>query len=217
MDNRTVLRNAALVMALAFLVHVINGLLIERTLLGFTSFDDYSDVDKLQVAIGSVAWKASGVGHFVTAFVVLVLALGLAERARRTGYGAHALIAALGTVAAAGFGIIGAANGIGAQVMHLLQDHNPSVPPAGAVVALSLIGPIANALAITMFGGLLITVSVWGRRTGSLGRGLVVLGWIAGVSGLLMAFAYVPAYLFLYLVWLVWFATTVREPATTSV
>jgi hypothetical protein len=213
MDTRRVLRTSSFVIALAFLVHAVNGLVVERSVLGFTSFDDYSDVAKLQVAIGSVPWRLSGVGHFVTSFVVLVLALGLAQRAHRTGYGAWPLIAALGIVSATGFGINGAANGLGAQVVHLLQDRNPAVAPEGAVVTLSIVVPLANALAITMLGALLITVSVWGRRTGSLSTGLVVLGWIAGVSGLLMAFAYVPAYLLLYLVWLVWFGLTVGEPA----
>lgn len=213
MDTRRVLRTSSLVIALAFLVHAVNGLVVERSVLGFTSFDDYSDVTKLQVAIGSVPWRLSGVGHFVTSFVVLVLALGLAQRARRTGYGAWPLIAALGIVSATGFGINGAANGLGAQVVHLLQDRNPAVAPEGAVVTLSIVVPLANALAITMLGGLLITVSIWARRTGSLSTGLVVLGWIAGVSGLLMAFAYVPAYLLLYLVWLVWFGLTVGDPA----
>ena len=63
-----------------------------------------------------------------------------------------------------------------------------------------------------MLGGMLITVSIWGRHTRSLGTGLVVLGWVGGVSGLLMACAYVPAYLLLYLVWLVGFGLTVGEP-----
>ena len=211
MGSRTVLRRSALVMALAFTVHALNGLFIERAVLGLKSYTDYSVITKLDPAIGSIPWRASGVGHFLTAFAVLVLSVGLAERARDDGYAAWRLIAALGTVSAAGFAVNGVSASIGAQVVDLLQKYNPAEPTSSPIVALTLIVSVLNAVAITMFAGMLISVSVWARRTGALPRGLIITGWIAGISGLIMGFAYIPAYLFVYLVWLWWFVAVVPE------
>lgn len=209
----TAVRAAAGVTAAAFTIHMLNGLVVERAVLGLESYDDYAVVAKLQGAIGSWPWRASGLGHLLTAFAVLVLAVGLAERARRTGFAAHAVIGGLGVVAAVGYGLNGVAAGLGAQVMHLLQDSNPGVPPETAVVTMTLLVPVVNALAITMTGAMMLLVSVWAWSARPFGRGLAVLGLVAGASGLVMAFVYVPAYLLLYLAWALWLAAVGADQA----
>ena len=68
-----------------------------------------------------------------------------------------------------------------------------------------------NAVAIVMFGAFLITVTIWGRRFGYFSQSLIICGWIAGMSGILMAFVYLPAYLMFYLIWLIWFLIVVKS------
>ena len=55
---------ATFIMATAFVVHVLNGLVIERLVLDLRRFQDYADVDLLARAINSVPWRASGLGPF---------------------------------------------------------------------------------------------------------------------------------------------------------
>ena len=213
MTSLKVIRISALVMALAFVMHSLNGFFIERTFLGLTSFNDYSVISKLQDAIGSVPWKLSGIGHFSTAFAVLVLSISLSELAKADGYGGARLIGRLGIVSAVGFAANGVANGIGAQVVKLLQENNSDVVgiQAATIASFSIFEAIMNAVAIVMFGAFLITVTIWGRRFGYFSKSLVICGWIAGMSGILMAFVYLPAYLMFYLIWLIWFLIVVKS------
>jgi hypothetical protein len=112
-----------------------------------------------------------------------------------------------------GFAVNGVENGIGAQVVKLLQENNSDVVgiQAATIASFSIFEAIMNAVAIVMFGAFLITVTIWGRRFGYFSKSLVICGWIAGMSGILMAFVYLPAYLMFYLIWLIWFLIVVKS------
>ncbi len=195
------LRVGAWVIAAAFAVHLVNGLLVERLVLGFASFADYADVDLLADAIGSLPWRASATAHLVSAFAVLALAVALAARVRAANHWAWPLIVGTGIVSATGFALNGIAGNLGAQVLDLLVSGNSSVNAADIVAGFSIVVPIFNAVAIVMFGALVALVSGWARACSSLPRATVLLGWLTAASCLVMAFVYVPAYLLLVPAW----------------
>src|SRR6476620_9619591 len=118
---------AALVMAVCFTIHAVNGLIVERFFLGFEKYTDYADVDKLGDALGSVPWLASGVAHLVTGVAVVVLGVNLARvispsRPRLAEYLRYAT-----AVAAVGFTMLGVADVQGSQTMNLIVDQNPEL------------------------------------------------------------------------------------------
>ena len=195
------LRVAAWVLVAAFGVHLVNGLLVERLALGFESFADYSDVNLLADAIGSLPWRASATAHLVSAFAVMTLAVALASRVRVSNHWSWPLIAGTGVVSATGFALNGISGNLGAQVLDLLVSGNAAVAEAGLVAALSLAVPIFNALAIVMLGALVALVSGWARAECALPRAAIWLGWATATSCVVMAFAYVPAYLLLIPAW----------------
>ncbi len=193
-------RAAAAVIAIAFCVHLVNGLYVERVLLGFETFTDYTDVEKLANAIGSVPWRASAVAHLVTAFAVLVLAAAQALRARATGHWSWPLVYGTGILAATGFALNGIAGNLGAQVLAMLVDGNVGLDADAVVAGFSIFVPVVNALAIVMLGVLIALMTTWGARQGH-PRWRRVLGWVTAGSCVVMAFTYLPAYLLLVPAW----------------
>jgi len=192
---------AAVVITACFCVHATNGLIVERLFLGFHSYTDYADVDKLGRALGSAPWLASGVAHLVTGVAVVVLGVNLAQviaprRARLAEYLRYAT-----GVAAVGFTMLGVADVQGSQTVKLLADQNPELRRT-AYLALSIVVPVANGVAITAFGWMMLIVARYaqGGLTG-LPRWYMVLSYVAGASGLLLGLAYVPVYLLLFLAW----------------
>jgi hypothetical protein len=203
------LRVAFYVIAAAFLVHSINGLIVERFVLDIRSFTDYAEVDKLGEAIGSWPWRISGLGHLATCFAMVVVAVGvrrwMVARASSLADYAHgfALLSALG------FAANGVASGLGAHVVDLLEERNQELAGT-AIVAYSVLVPVVNGVAIVCLGVVILLLARFLGQQHLAGRGFVRYSWVTGASALVMAVAYVPAYLFLVLVWMLWGASVVR-------
>jgi hypothetical protein len=203
---------AAFVIAAAFGVHAVNGLVVERLVLGFTSFADYADAELLADAIGSWPWRASGLAHLATAAAMVAVAVlsrpwldhGSATRASA----AHAFA----LLSATGFALNGIAAGLGAQVVGLLEEQNPA-SASSAVIAFSVLVPVVNGLAIVAMACVVATISLHLRSEGALGPAASTGTAVVVLSGLVMAVAYVPAYLLLLPVWWIWFGVRVRRTA----
>ena len=193
---------AALVMALCFCVHAVNGTFIERRFLGFEKYTDYADVDKLGHALGSWPWLASGTAHLITGVAVVVLGTNLARIVGPTSRTLAEYLRYATLVAAVGFTMLGVADVQGSETMHLIIDQNPELRRE-AYLVLGLVVPVANGIAIMGLGWVILLFSRYARRDGTgFATWYVVLSYIAGVSGLVLGFAYIPAYLFLFLGWL---------------
>lgn len=199
---------AAFIMFLAFLMHNVNGLYIEPNFLGFEDRAvDYAKVEKLQNAMLSWPWVLSGFGHLMTGFATIIL-----------GFAAHRLFVeqrpiaarlALGAAiaAACGFLLTGVSNVGGAQSLELLAMQNPDRTQA-IFLAATVMRISFNGLAIVAMGWFAMELSWCGLQTGQLPRSFCYFGYLAAVSGLLMAFAYIPVYLTLYLIWSLWMSIT---------
>ena len=196
---------AALVMAVCFTVHAVNGLVVERFFLGFETYTDYADVDKLRDALGSPAWLTSGFAHLVTGVAVVVLGTNLARIVGGSSNGSRTIAEYLryaSLAAGVGFTLLGVADVQGSQTVKLLADQNPELDRT-AFLVLSVIVPVVNGLAIVALGWVILLFARYARREGTGVPGwFVVLSYVAGASGLLIAIAYVPVYLFLFLAWL---------------
>lgn len=196
---------AALVMAVCFTVHAVNGLIVERLFLGFETYTDYADVDKLRDALGSPPWIASGLAHVVTGVAVVVLGTNLARIVGGSPNGSRTIAEYLryaSLAAGVGFTLLGVADVQGSQTVKLLADQNPELDRS-AYLALSVVVPVVNGLAIVALGWVILLFSRYARREGTgLPGWFVVLSYVAGASGLLLALVYVPVYLFLFLGWL---------------
>jgi hypothetical protein len=203
----------ALVIGAAFLVHNVNGLYVEPQILGFEDpTRDYARIDMLRRAIGSGPWLASGVGHFLSGFACVPLALWAhsAFRARQPVAAAFALVA--GLFAGAGFLLGGITDLLGSHAAGLFAAANPAYGDE-IYLADSLLRVVLNGFAIVSFGWFTAQVSWAGGRSGWLGRAQAGCGWLAAVSALLFAVVYVPLYLPLYLVWSGWLALRLRRSA----
>lgn len=198
---------AAFTVFLAFLVHNINALYVEPNLLGFEDpAVDYAKVEKLQNAMTSVPWLLSGLGHLLTGFAVLVL--GFATHTRFVEARPIAARLALGAaiVAACGFLLTGISSMLGAQALELLVEQNPD-QTRSMFLAASIARISFNGLAIVSMGWFALQLSWCGLQTRELPRGFCYLGYLAASCGLLMAFAYIPIYLSVYLLWSLWMGT----------
>lgn len=204
----------AIVMALAFLVHNVNGLIIEPRLLGFDDpVNDYAKVEKLQIAMQSWPWLASGFGHLLTGFAVFGLGLHFSERFRGAAPTVSRLLLALGIAAGTGFLLVGVTNVGGTQTLKLLSANNPELTDT-VFLAATIVRVSVNSLAIVAMGSTILLISYGGLRTSTLPRSYGYYGYVAGLSGLIMAFAYIPVYLLLYLVWAVWTMVVLARSAT---
>jgi hypothetical protein len=211
-------RPAATVIAVAFTVHLVNGLLIEPTWLGFESYQDYADATLLADAVGSAAWIASGLGHLATAAAVVVLAVVLRDRFAGVDPTRASLLHGFALVAAAGFALDGIGNLSAGQATHLLAEANPASAEA-AFVALSVLVVAVNALAIASLGVVWWLLWSLARSAAVAPRWPAVLAAVAGTAGLVMALVVLPVYLLLYwaaavsLAWVAprWAADAVRS------
>ncbi len=205
---------AALLIFLAFLMHSINALYIEPQILGFEDPRvDYAKVEKLQNAMGSIPWMLSGFGHIISGFAAVIL-----------GFAGHALFVdarplagrlalAAGAIAGAGFLLTGIADVMGGQVLRLLAaqnaDQTNAIYLAGSVMRVSF-----NGLAIVAMGWFAVILSWCGLKTGRLPKGFSYFGFLAGISGLMLAVIFIPLYLQLYLIWSLWLGILLlRMPA----
>jgi hypothetical protein len=206
---------AAFVIAAAFTMHSLNGLIIERTVLHLKTFNDYASVPLLKGAIGSWPWRLSGLGHLLSGFAMVVVALELRRWMDDRDWHQARAVQAFALLSATGFLLNGIASGLGAQVVHLLSTQNPADADS-AIVTYSFVVPVVNGLAIVCLGVVVILIARFAAEQGIFGRGFVIYSWITGVAGLVMAFAYLPAYLFLDLIWLLWFGVGVLRVSRES-
>jgi len=208
---------ASAVIALCFCVHATNGLLVERLFLGFHTYDDYANVHKLRAALGSPPWLASGTAHLVTGVAVVVLGVNLSALMRPTRPRLAEYLRYATVVACVGFTTLGAADVQGSQTVALLAKQTPQLGDT-AYMALSVIVPVANGLAISAFGWMMIITARYAQGAApGFPRWFVVLSYIAGASGLLLGFAYIPAYLLLFLAWAACLSVLLRHGGPVSV
>jgi len=198
----------ALLIFLAFLMHNLNAWYIEPNFLGFEDpRTDYANAGKLRNAMGSVPWMLSGFGHFVSGFGAVALGLAASELFRSSRPVAGRLALGAGLLSGAGFMLTGIADMMGGQALGLLASQNES-----QMTAIYLAGSIMrigfNGLAIVALGWFAVQLSWCGLTTRRLPKGFCYFGFVAGATGLVMAFAYIPLYLSVYPVYALWLALT---------
>jgi hypothetical protein len=191
---------AALVIALAFAMHNLNGAWIEPRYLGFASYSDYADLDRLMAASRAWPWLLSGLGHVASGFAMVVLTLAVYAAFRAATPAAALLALGAGLLSAGGFFLTGLSHVIGRQTLMLLADANPDM--AGTLYAAATVVRIwVNGLAQVCLGWFAVQLSLCARSTGALPRSFRLFGYVSGAAGLLMAAAYIPIYLYTVLVW----------------
>jgi hypothetical protein len=206
---------AALVVFAAFAMHSLNALYIEPNYLGFRNpATDYADLEKLKNAIGSAPWTLSGIGHLLSGFALVYLALCAREMFRE-----HKLVAArvalvAGVISAVGFLLTGISDLVGGGLFRspfaavtLIGRQNPDIERA-AYAAQALARISYNALAQVGLGWYAVLVSWCGLKTGLLGRWLCYFGYFSGFCGMIMGVMFVPLYLYTVLVWSLWYGVS---------
>ena len=204
---------AALVIFAAFAMHTLNAVYIEPNYLGFRDPQvDYANIDKLKNAIGTIPWTLSGLGHLLSGFAMVYLAIGARELFRDDASSRVALAA--GIVSAVGFLLTGISDLVGGGpfkspfgAVTILSAQNPDIERA-AYVAQSLARISYNSLAQVGLGWYAIVVSRCGIRSGRLGKGFCWFGYVSGACGLVMGIMFVPLYLYTVLVWSIWYGVS---------
>jgi uncharacterized membrane protein len=194
---------AALVIFVAFAIHTLNGAYIEPKYLGFASYSDYSVLSKLESASQSMPWLFSGLGHLATGFAMTILALGGYELYRSSQPAAARIALAAGMLAAVGFMLLGISHLLGRQAVELMAASNPGMKD-NAFLVINLVRIVFNGLAQVGLGWFTLQFSWCGLRTGVFSKPFVGFGFISGLAGILMGFAYIPVYLLTVLVWSLW-------------
>ncbi len=203
----------ALVICAAFLVHNINGAYVEPQILGFEDpTRDYARVDMLRRAIGSGPWLASGLGHFLSGFACVPLALWAFHAFRYHTPVAAAFALVAGLFAGAGFLLGGITDLLGSQSAGLFASVNPDYGDE-IYLADSIVRVVLNGFAIVSFGWFAAQLSWAAWHTGAMSRWQVGCGYLAAAAALLFAVVYVPVYLPLYLLWSGWLAWRLRPAA----
>ena len=195
--------SAALVIFGAFLMHNLNGAYIEPQYLGFASYTDYALLPKLEHASRSVPWLLSGIGHVLSGFAMVILALGIYVMFREASPIATLIALSAGLLAAVGFLLLGMSHVIGRQALFLLSDANPAMSDSAFMTA-TVVRILFNGLAQVGLGWFAIQLSWCSMQTRVLPMSFAIYGFLSGAAGLLMAFAYIPIYLFTVLIWAAW-------------
>lgn len=194
---------AALVIFAAFAIHNLNGAYIEPTSLGFSGYDDYADLAKLQNASRALPWLYSGLGHLVSGFAMVVLALGVFALFRDARPATAWLMLAAGLLSSAGFLLLGFSHVIGRAALFLLAERNPAMRDSLYATA-TFVRILFNSLAQVGLGSLAVALSAAGLATMRLPQPFCYYGILSGIAGLAMGFVYVPVYLFTVLLWALW-------------
>lgn len=203
-------RAATVVIAGCLAVHVLNGLVLERAFLDFSSYDDYADLAKVRDAFGSPLWVASGLAHLVTSAAVVWWALAFGRLAEEDRPGAAQAARVVSGVAAAGFLLLAVTLLQGAGSASLFAEESPGQADT-VYAALAMINVTADGVAIAAAGVLVLLVSRSGRATWP--RWFVRLGHLAFACGLLQAVVYAPLFLFVGLAWFVSLAVVLGRDA----
>jgi hypothetical protein len=208
---------AALVIFAAFAMHTLNALYVEPRYLGFTSYADYALAAKLENASRSLPWLLSGLGHVLSGFAMVILALGAHAMFRELRPIAAGVALCAGQLAAVGFLLLGISHVAGRQALFLLADANPMLSDS-AYMAATVARISFNALAQVGLGWFALQLSWCIIRTRVLSMSFAVYGLLSGAAGLLMAFAYIPVYLFTVLFWSLWLGVVLlrHRPATST-
>ncbi len=203
---------AAVVMFLAFFVHLLNAWYIEPMYLGFRNFADYANPEKLRNAIGTVAWTVDGVGFLLNGFAVFFFGL-LALEAFSGECPIAARLASLAAFSSAiGFLLVGIVDLMGGTVQELLATQN--VEQAQAIfLSAGFVRVMFRGLAIVSFGWFALQFSWCGLRTNRLPKVFCYFGYLTGLAGLSMAFAYIPIHSTAFLIYSFWLAVVLfRNP-----
>jgi hypothetical protein len=214
---------ASLIIFGAFLIHNVNALYIEPNILGFKDPRvDYAKIELLKNAVGSVPWTLSGLGHFVTGFAMVYLALGARGLFRnyKLTPSRVAMLAAL--IGAVGFMLTGISDLIGGGLfglpngaVKLMVAQNPDLERP-AYLAMSLGRIVFNCLAQVGLGWYAVLVSWCGRRTGLLPAWFCYFGYLSGFMGVVQGVLFFPFYLQFVLIWSLLFAIVLfRFPTVT--
>lgn len=202
---------AAFVIFIAFLMHNLNALVIEPRVLGFTDpAVDYAKIDKLQKAMTSWPWMLSGLGHLLSGFAAMIIGFAVHRQFVDSNPIAARLALGAAIASACGFLLTGISNVGGAYTLELLAAQNPDQVSA-IFLAATVMRVSFNSLAIVALGWFALQLSWCGIQSGRLPRSFCYFGYLAALSGLLMAFAYVPIYLVLYLFWSLWMGISFRH------
>lgn len=173
---------AAIVIALAFCVHLVNMFVFEPRM-GFTSVADYATVDKLVVAMKSDAWRASGYAHFVAGWAVIVLAVvGFRTFRTRRPTGA-AFVFAFGGLAGLLYLLTAVIDIPGRGMIWMLDAQNPGHTPA-LIASGAFVRSAVNAAAIVLTGLFVLHFTWAARQTKSLPFLVGSLGYVTGLVGL---------------------------------
>jgi len=203
---------AAVVMFLAFFMHLLNAWYIEPMYLGFHSFADYANPEKLRNAIGTVAWTVDGIGFLLNGFATFFFGL-LALEAFSGDCPIAARLASLAAFSSAiGFLLVGIVDLMGGTVQELLANQN--VEQAQAIfLSAGFVRVIVRGLAIVSFGWFALQFSWCGLHTSRLPKTFCYFGYLTGLAGLSMAFAYIPIHSTAFLIYSFWLAIVLfRNP-----
>lgn len=206
---------AALVIFAAFLMHNLNAGYLEPKYLGFASYGDYALLPKLEQASRSLPWLLSGIGHVLSGFAMVILSLSIYRIFRESRPIEALIMLGAGQLSAAGFLLLGMSHVIGRQALFLLSDANPAMSDS-AYMAMTVVRILFNGLAQVGLGWFAVQLSWCGMRARVLPMSFVVCGFISGAAGLLMAFAYIPIYLFTVLVWAPWLSVLLLRRSSVS-
>jgi hypothetical protein len=194
---------AALIIFAAFAMHNLNAGFIEPRYLGFESYADYALLPKLENASRTLPWLLSGLGHVLSGFAMVILALGVYTMFRDARPIAALIALSAGLLAAVGFLLLGMSHVIGRQTLFLLTDANPAMRDSAYMTA-TVVRILFNGLAQVGLGWFAVELSWCSLKTRALPRPFVLYGFLSGGAGLLMAFAYIPIYLYTVLIWALW-------------
>ena len=186
--------------ASAMLISSIVLLFLEPAM-GFKSFADFFDLQKVIPALSSWAWRIGNVAHLINGFGLLFLSAGV----RSLSLQQSVTISSFGLAAAPLFVVIGMSGFVGDQLVHLLADESER---DAALLGL-IIGARTAVLyaAVALFGAMVLAISA---DTEFAPRWLRILGIPIGAAGLLFVFLPSPMPVVL-LIWSVAFLMTAYQ------
>ncbi len=174
-------------------------LLVLEPNMGFTSFADFYDLQKVVPALSSWEWRIGNVAHLLDGFGLLFLSSGI----RTMKLQRSAIISSIGLAAAPLFIVIGMSGFVGDQLISLLADESER----NAALLGLIMGSRTMVLyaAVSLFGAMVLAFSAE-NQFGP--RWLRILGVPVGLCGLLFVFFPTPVPAIL-LIWSAAFLTTI--------
>lgn len=206
--------SAAILVAIAFAVHLVNMFVFEPRM-GFATVADYASVEKLAVAMKSDAWRASGYAHFVAGWALVVVAtVGFRTFRTRRPTGA-AFVFAFGALAGLLYLLTAVIDIPGRGMIWMLDAQNPGNTSA-LIAGSAFVRSAVNAAAIVVTGIFVLHFTWAARQTQSLPLVVGLLGYLTGlvcVSVMWTPVAYGLAYL-LIPVWALVLGIVLRRNAS---